>query len=222
MSTHPRSSVCAVLAPGRVEDAVTVQEHKPEMMLSHHDFLSAGLARAAGSPTEWIWLLDGSAIPRPDALGLLVAAIDRLEGLPEAVLLTGLTVDALGRADEARAPWYRRAPTETAMDAAQRGLLPVRAASGSVLIRRRALEAHRPRRRLGAEAGVFEWTARILRQSSGYWVPQSESVRSYGIRSTAPRLRLAAHLAAGGAFAGLDRGRALLELLEHRPVKERR
>ena len=77
----------------------------------------------------------------------------------------------------ALAPWYLRDDAGRAMDAAGRGLLPVRAArTSSVLVRADALGRARRRRGLPPGAAALEWTARVLRDAPGYLVPASVAV----------------------------------------------
>lgn len=126
----------------------------------------------------WIWLCDGTAVPAADALERLLEALDRLEGLPAPVLLVSKVVDAAGAVVPALAPWYLRDDAARAMEAAGRGLLPVRAArTSSVLVRADVLDRTRPARHgLPPAAAALEWTARALRDAPGYLVPESVAV----------------------------------------------
>jgi len=187
-------SVCTVGPDGRLDEA---------------------LRRALAGGAEWIWVLDGTAVPRAGALERLLAALERVDGLPDPVLLGAVVVDSGGRVDRARAPWYRRAPTELAMAAAERRLLPIRASSGPVLVQRSAAEAEPPRAGSAFAPGVvLEWTARLLRDRVGYMVPESEAVAAAGARDPALDPRTALRLVAGTAFSGTDRLRVVAELAE--------
>ena len=212
VEASPRSgspSVCALAggALGPFGPGVTVVQHAGA--------LGEGLRRGLATGADWIWVLDGSAAPRPGALDELLGALERTGGLPDPVLLGGVVVDAGGRVDEARAAWYRRAPTELAMAAAERRLLPIRASAGPVLVSRRGAEAEPPRERAAFGAGaVLEWTARLLRDGVGYLVPASEYVAAGAARDPALDPLTAARLVGGRAFSGTDRLRVGFELAE--------
>jgi hypothetical protein len=127
---------------------------------------------------EWLWLLDGSAVPRPDALRRLLAAADVAETLPAPapVLLASKVLAPGGSVDDGRVPWYRRGgETDLAMRAARLGLLPVRAGrASSLLVRRGAGAAVGPGRGgLAGPGAAMEWTARLLRDGMGYLAPTS-------------------------------------------------
>lgn len=144
----------------------------------------AGDFAAALSPehrgeVEWWWLLDGAAIPAPDALQKLVAPLDDLGPLPAPILLASTVVGRDGQLDPARAPWPRLLQKEVSLDACQRHLVSVRAARhGSLLVHRRAIERHGPPRADYVDDGEdLEWTARMLRgDESGFLVPASRAV----------------------------------------------
>jgi hypothetical protein len=171
----------------------------------------------------WTWLRDGTAVPAPDALDRLLEALGRLDGLPAPVLLVSKVVDRAGALVPSLAPWYLRDDAALAMDAAGRGLLPVRAArTSSVLVRADALE-RLPRRGRGlppAAAGL-EWTARLLRDAPGYLVPASVAVAAaeapegpVEALDADPRrdLLAAGALLAGSAFGAREKARIALEV----------
>lgn len=170
-------SVCAVVgSPGEpVRRALPSGDGALEFVVEDTR-LRAGLERALATGADWIWVLDGSAVPRPNALQLLLEALDRTDGLPAPALLTGLVVAADGRVDSNRSPWYRRYQLHVAADSAERGLLPVRASVGPALVSRGAVEAALPSGSAPVSPGaVLEWTATVLSQRTGYLVPESES-----------------------------------------------
>ena len=177
--------------------------------------LGSALGRGLASGREWILLSDRSLEPRPTALDELIGGLRRADGLPAPDLLAGVVVDAAGAVDDALAAWYRRAPTELAMAAAERRLLPIRAAAGPVMVRRAAAESKPPRPRAAfAPGAVLEWTARLLRDAPGYLVPGSEYVAVAAARDPALDPFTAVRLVAGSAFAGTDRLRIGAELFE--------
>jgi hypothetical protein len=114
-------------------------------------------------------VLDGSALPRPDALAQLLAAARAAtgSGLPAPAVVASVVLGADGEPEPGHAAWSRRGGTDLAMLAARRRLLLVRAArAGSLLV---ATPAAPPR---GGD-GALDWTARMLRDATGYAVPAS-------------------------------------------------
>ena len=169
----------------------------------------------------WTWLRDGTAEPAPDALDRLLEALGRLDGLPAPVLLASKVVDEAGALVPALAPWYLRDDAARAMDAAGRGLLPVRAArTSSVLVRTDALARAGRRRGVPPGAAALEWTARVLRGAPGYLVPASVAVArtapggSADALGAGPRADLlaAGALIASPAFAPREKARIALEV----------
>ena len=170
----------------------------------------------------WTWLRDGTARPAPDALDRLLEALGRLDGLPAPVLLASKVVDQAGALVPALAPWYFRDDAGLAMDAAARGLLPVRAArTSSVLVRADALRRAGRRRGLPPGAEALEWTARVLRDAPGYLVPASVAVAETAspggsADALAPDARAdllaAGALIASPAFSPREKGRIALEV----------
>jgi hypothetical protein len=170
-------AVCAVVGRSteRLERSLGEQDPAPVAVVADSR-LRAGLERALATGADWIWVLDGTAVPRPDALRLLLEALDRTDGLPAPSLLTGVVVGADGRVDSSRSPWYRRYQLHVAVESADRGLLPVRASVGPALVSRDAAEAVLPSESASVSpAAVLEWTATLLPQRTGYLVPESES-----------------------------------------------
>lgn len=177
--------------------------------------LGDGLRRVLDGDPDWVWVLDGSVEPRSGALERLLAATCRVGDLPAAALICGVVLEPGGGVHPGRAPWFRRTPTELAMAAAERRLLPIRASAGPVLVHRSALEAAWPRAGAPfAPATVLEWTARMLRGRTGYMAPDSEYVLRGPAADPALGLRTAASLVAGTAFSGTDRVRVAFDLAE--------
>lgn len=137
--------------------------------------LRAGLTEAA----DWLWLLDGTAVPALDALERLLDVLADLGSLPIPALLAGTVVTAEGEPHPAALPINRLTHKEVVIEACRHRLVSVRAVRhGSILVSRTALEdAGMPRSDYVADGDDLEWTARILRDSEGYLVPQSLAMR---------------------------------------------
>jgi hypothetical protein len=165
--------------------------------------------RFATTGEGWIWILDGTARPRPDALALLLAAVGVAEehGVPAPVVLASAVLGPDGRADPGHAAWYRRGDSDLAMRSARGGLLPIRAArAGSLLVRAR------PDAAAGLPSGpaaAIAWTGRLLRDATGYLVPGSVADARAGAATRSDALgptpgedaRAAAALLRDGAWA---------------------
>ena len=208
--------VCAVAGRSteRLQRALAAQGLTPESVVVETRLL-AGLERALASGADWIWVLDGSAAPRPNALQVLLEALDRMDGLPDPALLTGVVITADGRVDPNRSPWYRRFQLDVAMTSADRGLVPVRGCLGPALVDRSAVEATLPHARVRiSPSSVLEWTARVLRGPTGYLVPESESETMDAGRDPLRRPATAARLILGGAVGRLEGVAVVLELAE--------
>jgi hypothetical protein len=169
--------------------------------------VTSGEQRITVDGEQWVWVCDGTAAPAPDALDRLLERLGRLDGLPAPVLLTSKIVDAAGALVPDLAPWPRRDDPALALDAATRGLLPVRAThAASVLVLADVLD-----RRPHTPAAALEWTARILRDATGYLVPDSVAVAGPAARGASLRARGA--LLVGPAFAPAEKPALALELM---------
>jgi hypothetical protein len=194
--------------------SLRAQHPAPETVVADGG-LRAGLERALATGADWIWIIDGSAVPRPDALGRLLEGLAKADGLPEPALLTGLVVGADGRPDAGRPPWYRRYQLHVAVDSADRGLLPVRASTGPALVSRAAVEAVLPPSGAPVSpAAVLEWTATLLRKRIGYLVPESESEANGSTRDPLRSPVTAARLIFRLGVGRRDRVGVLLEFAE--------
>lgn len=219
-------SVCALLTDSSrsLAAAVARQSRPPDATVRHPGPPTVGLRRALATGCDWVWVLDGHATPGDFALAALLSALERARDLRPPAVLAGVVRTDHHALDLSLTPWYRRTPTELAMRAVESGLLPIRAAPAPVLVARRAIAAAgSPRSRLEHSGAVLEWTARLLRDGTGYWVPESESValgpspRRMGFRATGALL-------AGGALTGVDRVRGASELRARAttPIRRRR
>lgn len=217
-------SICALLCPParELKDALAEQDTRPGTVVGHEGTLGTGLGRALASGADWIWVLDPCAIPRHGSLTALLDALYRTDELDPPTLLAGAVLGPGGEVDPARAPWYRRTPTESAMSAVALRLLPIRATGGPVLVHRDALQAERPPRPQLPRAGaLLEWSARLMHSRSGYWVPQSEFELQANGAPTPRHALVAGALLLGGGFTGSDRLRVSFELLEQAMVRSR-
>ncbi|GAA1807131.1 glycosyltransferase [Actinomadura chokoriensis] len=138
---------------------------------------SAGLARALGGGAGLVWLLDDDTVPRPDALGELLAARARAtadDGPPALVASRVVWTD--GRDHPMNTP--RRKPRATAAEsrvADAAGCVPIRSASFvSVLVDAAAVrERGLPVADYFLWNDDFEFTTRLLRGRRGLLCPDS-------------------------------------------------
>jgi hypothetical protein len=199
--------VLAVVATSAEAPAAAGQDRPPDAI---RRVARAVDASAWDTDAAWLWLLDGGAIPRPDALRRLLAAAAGAGGLPAPVLLASKVVDESGAVAPGHTPWYRRGgSTDVAMSAAQQRLLPVcAAAAGSLLVRREAaLSVAPPRLALGTHGAALEWTARLLRDAAGFYVPASVAVAIAPDGDAAAEARAAAAMLLDGGWTAKDRWR---------------
>ncbi len=161
--------------------ALDAQLRPPDERAEHagswHDAVAAG----AGEGADWLWLLEGDALPRPDALAELLAPLADLGDLPAPALMGGKVVGPDGRLHAASAPWPPLLDRVVVIAAAQHRLVSLRLARwGSLLVHRSVLERHGlPRVDFAGGADDLEWTARILRDERGYLAPRSIAVRKH-------------------------------------------
>jgi hypothetical protein len=131
----------------------------------------AGLAEALLEADEgWIWLVNASARPEPDALEELETVGD--SGVR---LLVSLPVGADGRPCDPALPAGAFGEVDRLVGSVAQGLVPIRhAAADSLLVDAEAARAAEPPdvARYGALA-TRAWTARLLRREPGYLVTAS-------------------------------------------------
>jgi hypothetical protein len=182
--------------------------------------LATALARALDTSAEWIWLLDGRAIPQPGALGALLAAAaawpdERL------CLLSSQLVAGDGTLLSAEAPLPQADDADVAADAFEKRTCALRVVGyGSLMVRADVLRRAMPPS--GGAGADLVWSARVLAQGVGLLVPQSLAVREKGITARERVALLAgwARLLLSDAVAArekpwialiyFDRGRALI------------
>jgi len=194
-------------------EALAVQHLAPDRILEQApgDGGAALAAALAPGPT-WVWLLDGVTVPAPGALAAFATARERLEGLPDPLVLAGRVLDVGGGLHPDAAPRHEIFEKQLTVDAIERGLVQLRAApSGSLLVRGEAFERFgAPRTDLPPSWAVFAFTARVLQswEDTGYLVPSSLAVRGLPPRPAGRRggaLRTRARLLAGPAWTPTER-----------------
>ena len=168
------------------------------------------LAQAVASSADWLWLLAPGARPHADALARLIDSTSPRDERP-AVLLAGMVRDGAGRAVAAELPaGDERRLTDVVRLAGQR-LLPIRNATfANCLVARDCFIRHGvpDSGRYGRYAPT-EWTARVLRKETGYFVASSVVVIGETIaRSARPDAALFRMLRAGA----WNRGEAISQL----------
>lgn len=187
---------------------LTAQERAPDAVLRSAAVLGSGLEQALRTGPDWLWILDGSALPRPAALARLVERADEHEELPAPDVLASAVLGADGSVAAAHAPWFRRGETDLALRAALARVLPVRAArAGSLLVRADAARASDPPLGdLDDPGAALEWTARLLRRGTAYLVPASVADAAPAPeRGAEADVKAVAALLAGGGWGPRER-----------------
>lgn len=180
----PSDPVCAVIygnAPGSEEVAAAVADQQlPPATVLHEGALRGAVGAAVATEARWLWLLDGWALPAPDALVALLAAAETVDGRAP-LLLSSKVVDATGRLHPDATPRHEMFEKQHSVDAIERHLVQLRtAAPGSVLVQAGATGRFgAPRADLPPGLDMSEWSARLLRSwdDTGYLVPASVAVR---------------------------------------------
>lgn len=133
-----------------------------------------GLRRAHADGADWIWMMDDDTVPTPTCLQELLAAAGTCGGQPPA-LLSSKVLWTDGRLHPMNYPGFERRRTDLVIAASERALMPLRTATFvSLLVHRRTVDKHGlPLKRYFLWSDDIEYTARILRQDTGYIVPAS-------------------------------------------------
>lgn len=134
-----------------------------------------GISTACSAGADWLWLLDDDAFPQETALAELLGALDRLPPGADPALLASRVEWRDGEPHPMNAPTVRHRDSQALADAVSVGLLPLRASTWvSMLLSRTAVEGERmPMRHFFYQADDIEYTARLLRDGTGYYVPGS-------------------------------------------------
>ena len=127
------------------------------------------------SGAEWIWLMDDDSIARPTALAELLKALRRLDGADRPAILCSRVEWRDGQPHPMNRPSVRRRDQDALVEAVKKELLPVRATTWvSLLLARESVErVGLPPRHFFYQADDIEYTARVLRDARGYFVPAS-------------------------------------------------
>ncbi len=197
---NPTAATRAALAREGVSGAAIA-----EAAGTWHDAL--GGAGATAGDAEWLWLVEGDAVPEPGALDALLAVAADHGDLPAPALVAGRVLAADGRIDPGAAPWIPLLDRVTVIDAARRRLVSLRLARwGSLLVHRDVLARHGlPRGDFAGGGDDLEWTARILLDERGYLAPRSVSRRAAPPRRPiggAAEVRNRARMVRGNAWTG--------------------
>ena len=133
------------------------------------------IAAAHRAGADWLWLLDDDSIARPTALAELLAALDRLDGERSPALLCSRVEWKDGNPHVMNFPVFRGRNQRELAEALRAEMLPVRAVSWvSLFLSRAAVDrVGLPPRHFFYQADDIEYTARILRDAKGYYVPAS-------------------------------------------------
>ena len=139
-----------------------------------HEAIAAGLRQGF----EWLWTLDDDTLPEPDALERLLDARAPIDGDPEPVLLYGRVLWTDGKLHPMNLPHFDARVAQTFIDGIRRGRPPLRWATfPSLLIRADAVRRNRlPRKAFFLWSDDIDFTARILREEPGYFVPESVAI----------------------------------------------
>jgi rhamnopyranosyl-N-acetylglucosaminyl-diphospho-decaprenol beta-1,3/1,4-galactofuranosyltransferase len=182
----------------------------------------AGMGHAHAAGADWLWLMDDDTIPEPACLAELLEAAQRAPEPPALLASTVLWTD--GRMHPMNWPGFERERLDRVIEAAQRGLLPLRTATFvSLLIAREAIDVHGlPLRDYFLWSDDIEYTARILRRRAGYIVPASRAVHRTerphtAVSSTGQRfyfhVRNTLFMLRGPAWAGREKPSVLFGLI---------
>lgn len=134
-----------------------------------------GMKSAHAGGAEWLWLMDDDTIPAPTALGELLAAPARLDGVAAPSMLVSKALWTDGRLHPMNIPWPARRDSERMILGAERGLVPLGSATWvSLLVHRGVVDRHGlPGRHFFIWSDDIDYTGRVLRSEPGYQVPSS-------------------------------------------------
>jgi rhamnopyranosyl-N-acetylglucosaminyl-diphospho-decaprenol beta-1,3/1,4-galactofuranosyltransferase len=147
-----------------------------------------GMKRAAEGGWDWLWLMDDDTIPTTGALEALLSARNRINGLPEPIMLASKAVWNDGNWHPMNFVGARLSSYPEFLDAGVKGLLTFRMATFvSLLVRTDAVHRYGlPHKHYFIWSDDIEWTARVLRSERGYLVPDSVVHHKTKTAHTAP------------------------------------
>ena len=132
---------------------------------------ASAVGQALDASAGWVWLLDGCAIPAPEALAELLRAATAWPD-ERLVLLSSQLVGADGKPLAAEAPLPQALDPDLAAEAFEHHTYSLRVAGyGTLLVRAEALRDAPPPS--GGRGADLVWSARLLAQAVGLLVPQS-------------------------------------------------
>lgn len=156
MTARPLVAVVHAAHDGPLARAVADQEGVPDL---------TNRAQA-----EWLWLLDGTAIPRPGALAALLGALERLTPIVVPAVLASRVVTPEGALAPTHVPLAPQGEQALSIRTVAERVLHVRAVAGGSLLVRAALA---PDRTPARPAATMAWSAAVLRDVPGFLVPDS-------------------------------------------------
>jgi len=179
------------------------------------------LVHAAGH--EWIWLMDDDTIPTPTALEELLAATGRTGLDHPPALLSSKVIWTDGELHPMNLPGFDRERTDEVIAAAEQRIMPLRTSTFvSLLLHRGAVDRHGlPLKRYFLWADDIEYTARILGEERGYFVPASVTLHKTRVSHTAITggerfyfaVRNSIYMLRGTAWKGREKPGLLFEYL---------
>lgn len=137
-----------------------------------------GLRAALARGFDWVWMLDDDAFAERSCLEALLAGIERAPRRPD--LVTSAVRWRDSRLHPMNRPWLRVNQRVEFAEAAAAGLALIRAATSvSTMVSRDALLRHGfPPEHFVVWIDDIEWTGRILRNGTGYLVPESTTLHA--------------------------------------------
>jgi len=149
-----------------------------------HEGMKAGTEQG----WDWLWLMDDDTIPTPDALERLLGALDKLDGLPEPMMLGSKAVWTDGNWHPMNFVGARLADYPGFLEASTKGLISVRTVTFvSLLVRSDAVRRYGlPHKHYFIWSDDIEWTARVLMHERGYLVADSVVEHRTKTAHTAP------------------------------------
>jgi hypothetical protein len=198
-----------------LDRALAEQDRFPEAVLRADGGLASAIRQAAVGGADWVWVVDGSAIPRPSALAALLAAAERLAAAAATtpILLASRIVAGDGTLAAAHNPLAPQDRTAVAVRTAASRVLHVRAVSGGSLLVRADVAAALPPAG-SAPSAMLAWTARMLRDGEGFLVPDSVALARRPDASLVLRTRVVTRLLLGSALRPRERLRLAAGLFE--------
>ena len=161
---------------------------------------------------DLLWLLHPNVEPAPDALEALLAARDGHEGT--AGILAGLVLDPCGTPSPDAAPKLAERHINLMTVSAGEGQLPIRYATGlhTLVSQEAARSAGGPEMEAYGPYAVAAWTARMLRETPGWWVTRSLATARGPLPATTGTLRQRLRVLRSGTWSRSESYETLLGL----------